>query len=147
MGIVIQGMRNVLRSPLRLVVVVVLLGASLMFVAAMVSLNQSVQQQLASVHQQVGTAILINYAENNASQFGGGDNGGGSPNGGGFGGGRGFAQANTTPMPNSVIQQVTGVSGVVSAEETVTQTDMDGDLKTSTITTPNGRTITLPAFI
>jgi ABC-type antimicrobial peptide transport system permease subunit len=120
-----------------------------MFVAAMVSLHQSVQQQLAAVHRQVGTAILINYAENNASQYGGGNNGGsGFPGGGGFPGGQGgFGQATTTPMPNSVIQQVTSVSGVVSTEESIVQYDRDGELKTSTITTPNGRTITIPATV
>lgn len=153
MGIVIQGMRNVLRNPVRLLLVVVLLGASLMFVAAMVSLSQSVQTQLNAVHQQVGTAININYAENNASQFGGGDNGGGGTDnggggtGGGFGGGRGFGQATATPMPGSAIQQVTSVPGVVSAEESVRQVDTDGTLQTGTITTPNGRTITLPAIV
>lgn len=150
MGIVIQGMRNVLRNPVRLLLVVVLLGASLMFVAAMVSLSQSVQTQLNAVHQQVGTGITINYVENNASQFGGNDNGGngsGGTGGGFFGGGRGFGQATTTPMPSSVIQQVTGVSGVVSAEESVRQVDTDETLQTSTITTPGGRTINLPAMV
>jgi len=48
MDIVIGGMRNVLRNPLRLLLVVFLLGASLMLVAAMVSLNSSAQQQLAN---------------------------------------------------------------------------------------------------
>jgi putative ABC transport system permease protein len=62
MDIVIGGMRNVLRNPLRLLLVVFLLGASLMLVAAMVSLNSSAQQQLATVHREVGTAITINSA-------------------------------------------------------------------------------------
>jgi len=43
-------MRNVLRNPLRLLLVVFLLGASLMLVAAMVSLNSSAQQQLANCY-------------------------------------------------------------------------------------------------
>ena len=64
MGIIIRGMRNVLRNPLRLLLVVLLLGASLMLVAAMVSLDNSAQQQLASVHKEVGTTITINYATN-----------------------------------------------------------------------------------
>src|SRR5579875_3864286 len=59
MDIVIRGMRNVLRNPLRLLFVVLLLGASLMLVAAMVSLNNSAQQQLANVHKEVGTTITI----------------------------------------------------------------------------------------
>ena len=42
MKLLIRSIRNVLRSPLRLVLVVALLGTSLMFVAAMTSLSTSV---------------------------------------------------------------------------------------------------------
>ncbi len=87
MGIIIRGMANVLRNPVRLILVVVLLGASLMFVAAMISLNNSAQQEIASVHQQVGTSITINYAENNAGQFGGTFGGNGANGGAGGTGG------------------------------------------------------------
>ena len=59
MKLLIRSIRNVLRSPLRLVLVVALLGTSLMFVAAMTSLSTSAQQELATVHKQVGTAITI----------------------------------------------------------------------------------------
>jgi putative ABC transport system permease protein len=54
-----RGARNVLRNPVRLVLVVVLLGASLTFTAAMVSLNAGAQNQIAKVRQQVGTGITI----------------------------------------------------------------------------------------
>ena len=70
MDTVIRGMSNVLRSPLRLLLVVFLPGASLMLVAAMVSLNSSAQQQLANVHAEVGTAITINYATNDSQTAG-----------------------------------------------------------------------------
>ena len=61
MGIVIRGMSNVLRNPVRLILVVGLLGASLMFVAATITLHDNTQQQLANVHTQLGTGININY--------------------------------------------------------------------------------------
>ena len=165
MGIIIRGMANVLRNPVRLILVVVLLGASLMFVAAMISLNNSAQQEIASVHQQVGTSITINYAENNAGQFGGtfGGNGanGGAGGTGGIGGtggktgGRGsgttgtprnfggFANVTTTPIPTSVITTVSKTAGITSTEETVRQTDTDGKLIAGSITGPNGKTFTL----
>jgi len=38
-----------------------------MFVASMVSLSRNSQQELATVHKQVGTTITINYATNDAS--------------------------------------------------------------------------------
>src|ERR1700730_3546374 len=99
---VIRGMRNVWRNPVRLLLVVFLLGASLMLVAAMDSLNSSAQQQLANVHKEVGTAITINYVTNdsqNVQQNVG--QGGGTP--GQFGtGGRGFfSQPTATPVPTS----------------------------------------------
>src|SRR5258708_8839485 len=99
MGTVIRGMRNVLRNPLRLLLVVLLLGASLMFVAAMVSLNGSAQQQLVNVHKEVGTAITINYATNDSQTPGQGQNGNGQGNGGG--GGFSQFQQTTTPIPNT----------------------------------------------
>jgi len=41
-----------------------------MLVAAMVSLNGSIQQQLANVHEQVGTGIKITYAVNDSHGIG-----------------------------------------------------------------------------
>src|SRR5581483_8548450 len=139
MGIIIRGMKNMLRNPLRLLVVVLLLGASLMFVAAMVSLNSSAQQQLANVHKEVGTAITINYATT--------DNQNAGPQGGGGGGGGFFNQATATPIPNSAVAQVKNLPGVASVEESLRRTDTNSTLTTSTIQTPNGRSISIPPSV
>jgi putative ABC transport system permease protein len=165
MGIIIRGMGNVLRNPVRLILVVVLLGASLMFVAAMFSLNNSAQQEIASVHTQVGTSITINYAENNAGQFGGtfgGNGANGAAGAGGAGGGQvggrgggaggaagtskstgGFSNITTTPIPTSVVTTVGKTAGITSTEETIRETDTDGKLTGGSITGPNGNKIAL----
>ena len=137
MDIVIGGLRNVLRNPLRLLVVVFLLGASLMLVAAMVSLNTSAQQQLVSVHQQVGTAITINYATNDSQSTGNA----GTLSGGPF---RGFS---VTPVPNSVVTTVKNLPGVASIEESLRRTDTGSTLQTSTIQTPDGRSVSIPPTV
>lgn len=126
-----------------------------MLVAAMVSLNSSAQQQLANVHKEVGTAITINYAENEnpsaqspdqqsagtpTTAPGSGDNGGG-------GGGRFFTQFTRTPVPNSAVTKVQNLPGVASVEESLSRSDSDSTLKTSTIQTPNGRTVSLPPTV
>ncbi len=147
MEIVIRGMRNVVRNPLRLLVVVFLLGASLMLVAAMVSLNNSAQQELTSVHQQVGTAITINYATNDSqnaapttTQPGGtGSNGNGSR---GF-----FSQFTATPVPKSAVAKVKNLPGVTSVEESLRRTDTDSTLKTTSIQAPNGRSFSIPPTV
>ncbi len=59
MGTITRGTRNVLRNPIRLVIVSVLLGTSLMFAAAMVALNAGTQERLADVRGSVGTIIDI----------------------------------------------------------------------------------------
>jgi putative ABC transport system permease protein len=146
---VIRGMRNVLRNPVRLLLVVFLLGASLMLVAAMVSLNSSAQQQLANVHKEVGTAITVNYATNDSqnavqSPDSTGQTGGGSPPGsnGGF-----FTRPTPTPIPNSVISQLEKLPGVGSLEADLRRTDTNSSLTTSTIQTPFGRSITIPPTV
>ncbi len=152
MDTVIRGMRNVLRNPLRLLLVVFLLGASLMLVAAMVSLNSSAQQELADVHQEVGTAITINYAVNdsqNAAQTSGQQ----SPTGqtgtpGQNGSGRSFfTQPARTPIPTSAVTKVKSVPGVVSIEESLSRTDTSSTLKTSSIQGPNGRSFNIPPTV
>src|SRR5579875_1470317 len=148
METIIRGIRNVVRNPLRLLVVVFLLGASLMLVAAMVSLNNSAQQELASVHQQVGTAITINFATNDSqnavpatTQQGNGS--------GQNGNGRGvfFNQFNVTPVPNSAVTKVQHLPGVASVEENLRRSDTDGTLKTSSIQAPNGRSFSIPPTV
>src|SRR6202043_3924495 len=113
MDIVINGVRNVLRSPLRLLLVVFLLGASLMLVAAMVSLNSSAQQQLANVHSEVGTAITINYATNDSQSAGQSTTNAGPPGGGTF------TRPTVTPVPNTTVTQVKNLPGVASVEESL----------------------------
>lgn len=150
MSIVPRGVKNVLRNPLRLVLVVLLLGVSLMFVAAMVSLNDSAQQKLDSIHQQIGTAITINYATNvaGASDTNGsnGQNNGG--NGGTSGrGGFGGQQQNRTPIPNSAIDTIKSISGIGSVESALVQADTASTLKTASFQRPDGQSITIPPRI
>src|SRR5258708_6946502 len=147
MDIVIGGMRNVLRNPLRLRLVGVLVGGSLMRVAAMVSVNSSAQQQLANVHQEVGTAITINYATND-SQSAGQSTANAGPPGGGQQSGRGFfLQRTGTPVPNSTAAKVKNLPGVASIEESLRRSDTASTLKTSTIQTPDGRSISIPPTV
>jgi len=141
MDTVLRGLRNVLRNPLRLLLVVFLLGASLMLVAAMVSLNTSAQQELASVHQQVGTAITINYATNDSQSAGQSTTSGTAP-GGGF-----FPRITVTPVPNNLVTKVKNLPGVASIEESLRRTDTQSTLQTSTIQTPDGRSISIPPTV
>jgi putative ABC transport system permease protein len=62
LGTARRGARNVARNPLRLALVVALLGTGLMFVVAMVALNASAQQRLQLVRDEIGTGIDINPA-------------------------------------------------------------------------------------
>lgn len=62
MGTLQRGVRNVLRSPVRLVLVVAILGTSLMFVTAMFALNASAQQRLANARGQIGSGIDVRPA-------------------------------------------------------------------------------------
>ncbi len=140
---IIRGMRNVLRNPLRLLLIVLLLGASLMLVAAMVSLNASAQQQLTNVHKEVGTAITINYATNDSQSFGSGELGGPGQQGGG----KFFFQQNSTPIPDSVLNQIKNLPGISDIEENLRRSDTSSTLTTSTIQTPNGRSVSIPPTV
>src|SRR5256885_1408005 len=140
MKLLIRSIRNVLRSPLRLVLVVALLGTSLMFVAAMTSLSTSAQQELATVHKQVGTAITINYASNDSVSST-------SRNGGSQGGVTISGPKNITLIPNSTVQKVESTRGVVSTQESLTRPYTDGKLKTGSITGPNGQQISIPVLV
>lgn len=59
MGTMHRGLRNVVRHPLRVVLVVALLGTSLMFAGAMVALNASAQARLDATQRSIGTGITI----------------------------------------------------------------------------------------
>jgi putative ABC transport system permease protein len=61
-GTVSRGVRNIARNPVRLVLVVALLGTSLMLASAMFALNASAQQRLTSARTQIGTGIDIRSA-------------------------------------------------------------------------------------
>ena len=135
MKVVIRSIKNVLRNPVRMVLVVTLLGASLMFVAAMISLSTNSQRELTAVHQLVGTTITINYVTNNASSEQQGIPGGSTP---------GFFGGPPKPIADSIVAEVKRVPGVVSTQETLMRADMDGVLQGSVFTAPNGQDINAP---
>lgn len=62
MGAVKRGAQNVLRSPVRLVLVVVLLGTSMAFAAAMLTLNTAIGESLQQVRGNIGTGIQLRPA-------------------------------------------------------------------------------------
>jgi ABC-type antimicrobial peptide transport system permease subunit len=128
--------KNVLRNPFRLVLVVLLLGVSLMFVATMVSLNNSAQDELDAVHKQVGTDITINYATNQA--------GGSSASSGGTTGSTASVPPPITPIPNSVVSRIAKIPGIASIEETLQETDTTSVLKTNPFQAPNGQSFSFP---
>jgi putative ABC transport system permease protein len=137
-----RSLRHALRSPVRLALVVAILGASLMFVAAMMSLSANSQQELATVHKQVGTGIHINYATNDANNSGqtvtGGDQG---PNS------SGPQFVAPTPLPNSVVTKVKSVPGVGGVQASLERPDSGGSLKGGTITDPSGQQVNIPLLV
>ncbi|HKD74882.1 MAG TPA: ABC transporter permease, partial [Ktedonobacterales bacterium] len=60
LGTIKRGGRNVARNPMRLALIVALLGTGLMFVAAMFALNGSAQQRLQAARAEIGTGITVN---------------------------------------------------------------------------------------
>src|SRR5262245_3285740 len=119
MGIMIlRGVRNVVRNPIRLVLVVALLGASLTFVAAMVALSASVQARLSEIRDQVGTDITINPA--------------GSFNG----------QGGAGTLTAAEVSTAESTPGVVSYVEHLIQPYTGADIKGS-ITVPSGGVVTI----
>ncbi|HZC77060.1 MAG TPA: ABC transporter permease [Ktedonobacterales bacterium] len=121
---------------------VAILGASVMFVAAMMSLSANSQQELAAVHKQVGTSIHINYATNDAN------NSGPSVSGGGQGQKSNGPQfLPPTPLPNSVVTKVKSVPGVASVQASLSRPDSDGSLLGGTVTAPDGQQISVPLMV
>ena len=135
MSRVIWSIRNSLRNSGRFILVVTLLGVSLMFVASMVSLSANSQQELTTVHKQVGTTVTITYASNDARS---GQQG---PGGSGFFGGP------PKPIPNSVITQVKRIRGVESVRESLERPDTEGMLQGTMITAPNGQQMNAPISV
>ncbi|EFH80203.1 ABC transporter permease [Ktedonobacter racemifer] len=147
MKLVIRSIRNVLRNPLRMILVVILLGTSLMFVAAMVSLSANSQQELATVHKKVGTGITVSYASNdarNAQQSGGSVIIGPST---GNGNGPSLAGKGPTPIPNSAVAKIRKTQGVANVQESLARPDMEGALKGSQLTDPTGQRVNAPLFV
>ena len=107
MGTVKRGTLNVLRNPIRLVIVVLLLGVCLMFVAVMVALNASVQNSLAQVRGQVGTGITIRPS-------------------GSFG-----PFGNTGTLTDAQVTQVENTAGITSVDPTVSQSYTGSEVKSS----------------
>lgn len=64
----LRGVRNLVRHPLRLVLVLMLLGTSLLFVEASAGLNGSAQARLAELGRQVGSSIQITHQGGPLSQ-------------------------------------------------------------------------------
>jgi putative ABC transport system permease protein len=120
-----RSIRNVLRNPLRLILVVVLLSTSLMFVAAMTSLSTYAQQELAAVHQQLGTTITIRDVANETTQVTGQQGMGGL--------------TTPKPTPNSIVQKVEHTPGVARTEESLSRPDPDGTLIGTTASGPGGQ--------
>lgn len=54
-----RGVRNLVRNPIRLALVIVLLGTSLLFVEALLGLDESAQARLDELGSQVGSSIQI----------------------------------------------------------------------------------------
>jgi putative ABC transport system permease protein len=59
LGTARRGARNVLRNPIRLLIVTILLGTILMFAAAMVALNAGTRDRLEEVRSSIGPTIDI----------------------------------------------------------------------------------------
>ena len=116
MDTLVRGASNVLRNPLRLLFIVFILGASLMLVAAMVSLSGSVQQQLSNVQKQVGTAITVAYAANSGAR-----------------------PDKTIPLPNNALTIAQYTAGVTGVEARLSRQDAYDTLKGSTVQGPAGK--------
>ena len=63
-----RSVRNLVRNPIRLALVIVLLGVSLLFVEALLGLNESAQARLDELNNQVGSSIQIARAGTFLSQ-------------------------------------------------------------------------------
>ncbi|GHO48625.1 ABC transporter permease [Ktedonospora formicarum] len=134
MKLIVRSIRNVLRSPVRLLLVVALLGGSLTFVASMVSLNTSSQQQIAMVEKQVGTTINIEYIPDQDSSSDSDSANEATPVDG-----PGNTSVNITPphITRSMVDKVKRTQGVASAQQRLFRPDTEGTLQSaSKIPTP-----------
>ncbi len=136
----LQSMRNVYRKRGRLILIVTLLGVSLMFVASMTSLSANSQQELATIHQLVGSTITIKYPSSDSAMPG--------TTIGSSGSGNQPMMGNTpTPVPNSVINTVKKISGVVSTQESLMRSDSGDSLQGALISSPSGQSFHAPLSV
>ena len=134
------SMRNVYRKRGRLILIVTLLGVSLMFVASMTSLSANAQQELATIHQLVGSTITIKYPSNDSATpitTIGSSGEGNQP----------MAGNTPTPIPNSVVNMVKRVPGVVSTQESLMRGDSGDSLQGATISSPSGQSFHAPLSV
>ncbi len=112
MGTVKRGVLNVLRNPIRLVIVVLLVGLCLTFVAVMVALNASVQDRLTQLRGQVGTGITIRPS-------------------GSFGPFGGSSSGSTATLTDAQVAQVQNTPGIVNVYPSVIQAYTGTEVKSS----------------
>jgi putative ABC transport system permease protein len=136
MKVVLRSMKTILRNPVRMVLVVMLLAASLMFVAATTSLSKNSQQEIADIHHLVGTTITVNFVTNDAERPGApAQLPSGAP---------GFFGHGPQPIPDSVVARIKQTPGVMTTHEGLTRPDNDGILHSGTITDPTGQQLDAP---
>ena len=133
MKVVTRSLRNIVERSGRLILIVALLGISLMFVAAMVSLSTHSQQELAFVHQQVGTKITISYAINDSTSAQQGSSG--------------FFGSPAKSIPNTVVTRVKQTPGVVDVQQSLVRSATDKDVRGTQITAPDGQHINAPVTV
>lgn len=141
MKLVLRSLRNVLRSPVRLLMVVALLGGSLTFVAAMVSLHASSQQQIAAVHQQIGTTITVQSSgQGSPSSPGTGPSlTGATPTPVNISNSGGGSTSLIVPPPaisNKLVAKVKGSQGVASTQELLARPYTEGNLQSTSTHAP-----------
>jgi ABC-type antimicrobial peptide transport system permease subunit len=132
-----------------MVLVIALLGTSLMFVAAMLSLSANSQQEIAAVHKKIGTGITANYASNDARNAL--QNSGPTISGPSAGNGSGnesslFGNA-PTPIPNSAVAKIKKTLGVANVQVSLSRPYQDKDVKGSQITDPSGQLMNVPLLV
>ncbi|CAA9572836.1 MAG: hypothetical protein AVDCRST_MAG88-2514 [uncultured Thermomicrobiales bacterium] len=123
MGTVKRGIHNVARNPVRLVLVVLLLGTSLMFAGAMISLHAGTRGRLAELRGSIGTGIDLRPA----GSFG--------PIGG-LGGG--------ATLSAETLRAASQVPGVVGVDERI-EREYDGSTLKGAVTPPPGVQIITPS--
>lgn len=135
---ILQHMRSVYRNRGRLLLTVTLLGVSLMFVAATMSLSANSQQELATIYRLIGNTVTIKYASDGTEQQPQPSAGGSGPQL--FGGA-------PTPIPDETVAAIKRVKGIVSMQESIARMDNDDALQGGTISSTNGQSMNAPLTV